>query len=241
MEIVEVLEDLGFQDVEIKVYLFLLRQGPVSQQIISDKTGILRQTIYEVMKKMELKGYVCSSLSGRRNVYYAVEPDILLNSFKNKEENFLQVLPELNKFRQNNISGFSSQNFIGIKGLKNLFNLTLSSKSVILWFCNRNMSDKIFQGFYWHNYSQKRIQNKIPIKLLIEPDNQKDWDTNKKLLRNTRRNAILDNLKSSFVVFDNNVIIYSMENENLYGLLIKNDLIKEMFGRYFNFLWKQSK
>ncbi|MBN2251675.1 MAG: hypothetical protein JW724_06350 [Candidatus Altiarchaeota archaeon] len=240
MEIESVLKEIGFRDVEIKVYLFLLKHGKASQQIISDKTSILRQTIYEVMKKMEVNGYVTSSLTGKRKEYLAVNPEIILNELKSKEDNFTKIIPLLNGLIQDE-SNYFVQNFIDIKGLKNLFNATLNSKTEILWFCNREVSDKIFQGFYWHNYSQKRLERKIKIKLLIEPDNKIDWNTNNKFLRQTKRHIFLKNIKSCFVVFEDKVLIYSQEKEHLRGVLIQDNLIKEMFNGIFEKFWKESK
>jgi HTH-type transcriptional regulator, sugar sensing transcriptional regulator len=240
MEVEKVLKEIGFQDVEIKVYLFLLKKGKSSQQVISDETGILRQTIYEVMKKMEVKGYVTSSLIGKRKEYLAINPEIILNQIKSKEENFMSIIPKLNNLMTNK-SNFFVQNFVGIKGLKNLFNMTLDSKAEISWFCNRKMSDKIFEEFYWHNYSQKRLKKKIKIKLLIEPDDKKDWNTSKEFMRQTKRSDFIKGVKSSFVIFEDKVLIYSQEEENLRGVLIQDNLIKGMFKGIFEKFWKESK
>lgn len=241
MEIKQVLESIGFEDIEAKVYLFLLKKGTVSQQIIADETGILRQTVYDTMKKMEMKGYVGRSLMKRHKVYHAIEPETILNQIKEKEEQFLEILPTLNEMKQINQVNLSSQTFIGLEGLKNLFSLTLKSQTEILWLCNKEISDRLFYGFYWHNYAKKRIEKKISIKLLIEPTPEQDWDTNKKALRETRRNKILESLSSSFVLFDDKILIYSMKEEQLQGILIQNQSIKESFESIFNLLWKIAK
>jgi sugar-specific transcriptional regulator TrmB len=240
MDIKETLKDIGFQDNEIVIYLFLLKRGSSSQQIISDEGGILRQTVYDVMKKMENKGYVTSSLVGKRKFYNAVEPEFILGQIKVKEEQFLQILPNLMSMKNNNQINLTSQIFFGVNGLRNLFDLTLSSDSEILWLCNREISDDLFQEFYWHNYSKKRIEKDIPIKLLFEPDNKKDWDTNKKEKRETRKSKFVNGLASSFVLFDDKILIYSMEEGQLQGVLIQNSVTKEMFSKIFDLLWNSS-
>jgi len=241
MEIKEVLENIGFQEIESKIYLFLLKKGPVSQQTISDETGILRQTVYDFVGKMENKGFLAHSLIEKKKIYKAIEPEILLNQIKEKQEQFSQILPSLKEMIQTNNVNLFSQTFVGLKGLRNLFSLTLSSKSEICWLCNKKISDEVFYGFYWHNYSKKRIEKKIPIKLIIEPTGDKDWNTNKKAWRETKRNNFAMDLDSSFVLFEDKVLIYSIEKENLQGVLIQNKLIKQMFEKIFNLFWKQSK
>lgn len=232
----QVLEEIGFEKNESKAYLFLLKNPESSQQDISDKTGILRQTVYDLIKKMELKGYVASSVVGKRKVYSSVEPKIILNQLKEKEEKFLQVLPSLEKLKKPSIS-LSAQTFIGMKGLKNLFNLILESKDEILWMINKELSDKIFQGYYWHNYATKRIDLKIPIKLLIEETSDKDWDSSSKVFRSTRNIKFVNGLDSSFVVFGDSIIIFSMVADELYGVYISNKSLASFFRKIFFSYW----
>ncbi len=240
MNIDRTLKEIGFEEDEIKIYLFLLKLGKSSQQSISDKTGILRQTVYDIMKKMELKGYVSQSIIGKRKIYSAIDPNILLNKIREKEDELIQIIPQLESLRNNKEVYLSSETFLDIAGLKNLFNLTLESKSGIFWFANKEISDKIFQEYYWHNYAKKRISKKIPMKLLIEPTLKKDWDTDKKSLRETRRNKMVKGMLSSFVIFDDKVIIYSMKEEQLFGVFIRNRVIKSSFENIFLNLWNKS-
>jgi sugar-specific transcriptional regulator TrmB len=58
MTIQETLKNIGFEEHEITIYLYLIKKGISSRQDISDKTGILRQTVYDIMKKMLAKGNI---------------------------------------------------------------------------------------------------------------------------------------------------------------------------------------
>jgi len=236
------LSAVGMDDTESKVYLFLLGNNASSQQTISDKTGILRQTVYDIMKKMETKGYVSITKVGKRKHYSAVPPKLLLSMLKEKEEQFLQALPELEKMSQGEQVSISSETFLGLEGLKNLFNLTLESTSEILWIANKSLYDERFQGYYWHNYAKKRIDRKIPIKLLIEPSKAKDWNTDKKVWRETRRSKLVEGLSSSFVIFDTDkVIVYSLEKGQLFGVFIQNKATKESCEKMFWEFWKSAR
>lgn len=234
------LKTIGFEEKEVEIYLFLLKKGPVSQQVISDETRILRQTVYDLSNKMEIKGYISSTIIGRRKVYSAVSPELLLKQIKEKEEEFTQIIPELNKLKQETCNVYS-ESFIGMSGLKNLINMTLDSQTDILWIANKSINDNVLQGYYWHNYAKKREENKIPIKLLIEPTNKKDWDTDIKSKRETRRSNIVKGMDSSFIMFDDNVIMYSLVGGDLFGILIKDKSIKESLEKMFYSFWKNGK
>jgi hypothetical protein len=163
-----------------------------------------------------------------------------LENLKEKEEELKQIMPKLEELKEGKIE-ITSEAFFGLEGLKNLFNLTLESKSEILWIANKSLYDKVFQGYYWHNYAQKRIEKKIPIKLLIEPIKEIDWNTNKKVWRETKRSRFVENLNSSFVIFEDKVIIYSLEEGNIFGVFIQNLSTKKSFERMFFELWIKAK
>lgn len=241
MEIKTVLKNIGFETNEIEIYLFLQKHGPSSQQVISNETGILRQTVYDVMGKMASKGFVSVSVVGKRKHYSAIDPKILLKQLQEKEDQLSQIIPALESIKRPLDLEISSESFIGLEGLKNLVNLTLESKTEILWISNKKIHDQIFQEYYWHNYAEKRAKKKIPIKLLIEPTKDKGWNVDKKLYRETRTDEYAENLKTSFVIFGEGVIIYSLQNDKLFGVIIKNNTIRESFKKLFYRLWKTSK
>jgi len=240
MEIKETLKNIGFEEHEITIFLYLIKRGTSSQQDISDKTGILRQTVYDIMKKMLTKGYISMQKIGKRKHYSSIDPKVLLNRLKEKEEELKQIIPKLGELKEGKIE-ITSEAFFGLEGLKNLFNLTLQSKSEILWIANKSLYDKTFQGYYWRNYAQKRIERKIPIKLLIEPIKETDWNTDKKVWRETKRNKFAENLTSSFVIFDDKIIIYSLEEGNIFGVFIQNISTKKSFEKMFYNLWDEAK
>lgn len=240
MDLDESLKNIGMTEKEIRVYLFLLKNGPSTQQELANKTGILRQTIYELVKLMCAKGHLSLSTEGKKKIYTAVNPITLKNKLIEAQENFEQALPFLEKIMKASLIDFSSESFIGMQGLKNLFGLTLNSKTEILWIANQKKHDAVFRDYYWENYGKKRSENKIPIKILIEPELKKYWSTDHGALRQTRMHEFVKNLNSSIVLFDDNVAIYTVDEENLSGVLIKNIFIKKMFERLFNDYWTSS-
>lgn len=241
MEIRDVLKSIGFEDQEITIYLFILKNGSSTQQEISDKNQIVRQTVYDIMKKMLAKGYVSLSKEGKKKLYTSISPEILLNRLKEKQESFEKIIPLLAKIKKEKNEVYS-ESFIGLNGLKNLFNMTLESKSEIYWAFNLENNKTILEDHYWDNYAVKRIEKKIPIKLLFEKSpKEKLYQTNKKQIRESKHNKLLSNTSTSFVLFDDKIILYTTEKDNLFGVFIKNKEIKEFLERVFMNIWKISK
>lgn len=233
------LENIGFKPIESQIYLYLLQKGPSSQQEISDNTQILRQTVYELVSKMELKGYISSSILKKRKVYSAIDPKILLNQLKEKEESFSRIIPELEKIKSIKTAIYS-ETFIGIDGLKNMFNLTLEASTDVRWLANEKTHNELFKEYYWLNYAEKRAEHKIPIKLLVNTDIKRHlWSTGKKELREVRKTLFVNNLYSSFVVFDDKVLLYSI-GKDFHGVLIQDIELKKLFESIFDNLWKDA-
>jgi len=236
------LQEIGFKQIEAEIYIYLLKKGSSSQQRVSDDTGILRQTVYDMMNKMERKGQISASKRGKRKIYSAVDPKILLSRLKEKEESFLQILPDLEKIKSMKKPEIFSESFIGIPGLKNLFNLTLLSKTEILWLANIKQHINLFKDYYWQNYALKRAEKKIPIKLMIDSKTKlKTWSTNKKLQRYAKQSDFVNNINSSFAVFDDKIIIYSLDQDQPYGVFIQNPTLKNMFEQIFMHHWNNAK
>jgi HTH-type transcriptional regulator, sugar sensing transcriptional regulator len=239
MTLGEELTKIGLNSKEAKLYLELLAHGPLTQQELSNNTGILRQTVYDMMPNMENKGYVSFTVSGKRKYYSAIDPKTLVSNMKSTIDQFSSHLSEFSKITSQSMP--SSHTFVGIKGLKNFFSQSLESKSEILWTINKSFADKIFYGYYWHNYAQKRIDKRIPIRLLIESTKDRDWDTDKSVKRMTRRHGMMNNELTSFLVYDNVVIIFSQQEENLNGTAIKDIIIADFFKKVFEKFWSEAK
>lgn len=242
MEINDALENIGMEPTEIKIYIYLLKNGSCTKQKISDKNSIVRQTVYEVVNKMLTKGFVSCSMTERRKIYSAVPPEMLLDRLKEKEEQLKQAIPQLIKFQGKHQETFV-ESFIGAKGFKNLISLMLRSKTELLWFASEEINKMVFEEYYHENFVVKRVEAKIPLKLLTYGSNKvRLWQSDKNNLREVRLLKMAENIKSSsFVVFEDKVIIFSFDKDNLFGILIKNTIVQGMFKEIFLDYWKKSK
>ena len=191
---------------------------------------------------MEEKGLVSSTITGKRKVYSALDPDILLRRFEDMKNDLKDAVSALKDKKSLSKYKIHHESFLGLQGIKNLFKLALNSKTEQLWFAEYEIHKEIFQGAYWDNFALKRIDKNISLKLLIDKNPQlKNWKSSKKHLRETRVNSDIKDIKSSFVTFDDKTIIYSIEKDNLYGIFIQNKHMAEMYKQIFNILWKYSK
>ncbi len=236
-----VLESLGLDKVEISIYLLLLQKGALSQQEIAETTGLLRQTVYDRIRRLESKGTISRTNKESKPLFLAIEPRIFLEQLKEKEEEFKEILPKLEALKTNDLNQTSSSSFTGLKALKKLMQLTLTTKKEILWIANKKISDEIFSEHFWLNYATRRNELQIPINLLIESTKDKGWKTNKKEKRFVKTHSFVKEQKSSIVIFGEEIILYTALNGTYNGTHIKDKNLAIFFKRLFERLWKEGK
>jgi sugar-specific transcriptional regulator TrmB len=82
---IKALEGLGLTEYEIKAYLSLLESGSLTAAEVSKHSGVPYSKVYEVLRRLEDKGWVESD-KGRPAKYYSRDPKLALNSLKMKLE-----------------------------------------------------------------------------------------------------------------------------------------------------------
>lgn len=80
------LQQLGFGDKEIAVYLCVLENGKLSASAVSRITKINRTTVYSVSKELMKKGVIVEDLGGTNRYYTALPIEELRNIYKIQED-----------------------------------------------------------------------------------------------------------------------------------------------------------
>ena len=97
------LRELGLSEYESLAYLALLSKGWASPREVSEATGIPYTKVYDVLKRLERKGWI-RSLSERPATYIARRPEEVLSEikrrFESKVEETLSCLKELEERRE---------------------------------------------------------------------------------------------------------------------------------------------
>ncbi|MEM0074949.1 MAG: helix-turn-helix domain-containing protein [Nitrososphaerota archaeon] len=91
---VEALQKLGLSDYEIKAYISLLQYGAQTAAEVSRHSSVPYSKVYEVLGRLETKGWVESDVS-RPSKYYPKSPDAALQSFRLQRENEYKMYEEI--------------------------------------------------------------------------------------------------------------------------------------------------
>lgn len=240
-KIKDILSSVGLDEVEISIYLLLLQKRGLSQQEIAENTGLLRQTVYDRIRRLESKGVISRTNKDSKPLFLAINPQVFLEQLKEKEEQIKKILPSLEALKSTSENQTNSSTFTGLKALKKLMQLTLIAKNEIFWIANKKISDEIFSEHFWLNYAARRNELQIPINLLIEPTVSEGWKTNKKEKRFVKTHPFVKEQQSAIVVFGEQVILYTALNETYNGTHIEDKNLANFFKSLFEKLWKEGK
>ncbi|MFH7835201.1 MAG: TrmB family transcriptional regulator [Candidatus Aenigmatarchaeota archaeon] len=98
-KLIHTLQELGLATNEAKVYITLLTIGASSATEISRSSGIPQPRIYDIMSRLEKKGFIEIIHYGKRRKYQAVNPELALNrlmeDYNSACDSFLKNLKKL--------------------------------------------------------------------------------------------------------------------------------------------------
>jgi len=246
----KVLEKVGLNKREIKVYLALLKLGTTTSKAIIEKTSFHRQIVYDVLETLIEKGLVSFVIESNRKHFKASDPNQFINFFnkkqqeiENQKKEFKNIVPELEKLR-NKVSEIQEATvFRGVKGIKTLLNDMLNSKEVF----TIGSSDLEAEAFKYHlefnipQFHKIREQKKIFFKVLLS----EEWkprvrELNK--MKYTESKALPKEFTSNFSIniYENKVSMILWGSQP-FGILVKSQEISDAQRKYFNILWKIGK
>ncbi len=97
----DILKSLYFDEKESELYLALLELSPASVTELLKKTMIERRTIYDVLERLIQKGYVSYFEEDNTRMFQPLEPELLLQELKEKQEQLKQILPQMRALQKN--------------------------------------------------------------------------------------------------------------------------------------------
>ena len=245
----EELRLLGLNEIDIKVYLVLLRLGEASAAEIANTSEIPRSSIYDMLERLQQEGLVSSITKDFKKYFSAADPKIIVENLEYKKDKIKNILPKLEEIRHEKPEGkINTEVYEGSRGLQTILNMILEEKEMFVVGASR-LSGKILPFFIpkWH---KERIKRKITITIIYNDtkeirDSLKKEETKKMLgIPKYWKYKFLNIHYSSplmTIVTGNKTALINWVKENPSVVLIKSKDIAETYKRYIQKLWKLAK
>ncbi|MFH1072312.1 MAG: helix-turn-helix domain-containing protein, partial [Nanoarchaeota archaeon] len=132
------LEKAGLTKNQAALYLILLKIGPSSVGAIVKEMDIARISCYDVLSRLQSKGLVTHVLFKGRQLFAAVDPQVLLKALQEKERRAGEdvqalrgILPELEHLAREKKEGQDAAVYKTREGIKSVFELRIKERKVI--------------------------------------------------------------------------------------------------------------
>lgn len=235
-----ILEDLGFTNTEIKIYLALLELGKGGAGAIIAKTGLQNSVTHMTLNRLLEKGLVSYIKIGRFREYYPQDPKTIITIIEKKKNKFEQLLPEI-LAKQKIIEKNEAKIFKGLKGLKSaLYEMIDDAKEgdeyLFFSFFTENPDDFNEVYDFYKEFEKDRERFGITIKG-VSPASIKDKFAGRK----TENFVFVDfPIPLNISIFRDKVLMTPWEEEQTTFLLYSRQLA-ESFRSYFYSIWGANK
>ncbi|MEK6840585.1 MAG: helix-turn-helix domain-containing protein [Nanoarchaeota archaeon] len=173
----KILNQIGLNNSEIRVYFALLELDESSVGPIIEKAKVQDSKIYSILEKLIEKGLVSFIIKNNVKHFQASNPKNLLSILKEKEMSISEqkreleenILPIIEKRRKSKEEKQEANVYEGFEGLKSAFNLILDTldkgEEYLVFMLGESLTDKDVITFF-QNYHKKRIESGIKARLI---------------------------------------------------------------------------
>jgi len=158
---IAILEQLGIDDKQTKVYLAALELGSATVQELSNKSSVKRTSIYNFLEEMEDFGLVTKIKEGKHTLLIAQDPNLLLQKAKDQVQNLNQLLPELLGVFNRPGNKPKVKYYKGIKGLERAYEDLIETGETVYGFSDYEKMFDVMDNKYLQNFPPRRAKKKI--------------------------------------------------------------------------------
>jgi len=238
----QVLEELGLNRNEAKVYLAILETGASFAGPVSREAGINRRSVYDATKQLIEKGLVSYVLIKGKKQFQPSNPERLMEILKDRETDLLEIMPGLQSVFSKAKEKIEVEVFNGKEGIKSVLNDILFSRPGEVLDITSGATTIVLPYFIeqWH---RKRIKAGISMKLLMN-----NTKIGRKRGRELARMKLMTvrylpegfETPSHIYIYGNKVAISIWVLDHPFGIIIENGEVRKRFTEFFEWFWRMS-
>ncbi len=241
MDIEKILQQVGLNDREAKVYLAALELGSSTVFPIAQKAEIKRTYCYDILADLQKKGLVYFIEKNNRRRYTAENPNKIAEMMKLKLDDFKAILPDLRAIYNNKPDKPKVRYYEGKEGVLSIYQEILKAKPKELDAISSPNKIEAAIGAEFADYLKKIIDTGIISRDLITKDssNPKTLSALSKPQQQIRFLPDSISLKTDTMMFDNKLVMISY-SDDIHAIVVESSAIVETQKALFEILWRTS-
>ena len=246
METEKIIQQLGLNEREAKIYLATLELGGETIKRIAEKASLERTGTYYLIEGLIEKGLMSRSFRGKRKIYLASEPKKLVGLEEERLKNLKEILPNLEAITNLKKPKPNIRCYEGKEGLRELYEDTLNTlkklpekdRELLVYAA----AESVYALFPEHTkeFIEKRIRYKIRIRWIApDTDFAKTFLKDRKEALRELRIVQQDKFKfeTEMDIYAGKIALYGLK-EDLIGVIIEHPAIAKTQREIFNLAWE---
>jgi len=244
------IQSLGLNKKEAKVYLASLRLGPNAAGKIAKIAGLKRTTTYFVLEQLKEKGIVSIKKTKKVILYSVVSPKIILERIKRQKNNLENALPELEKLYKEQLHKPKIETFEGLEGVRQVYQdmeKYLSTPEGIMYF---GSVAHFFEPEYYdlqENWARLSKNKKNKSREILNSSEVNRLEYFKVVWQSKNPNFQVRLMPKGINMFNNDngiygnkLAIFSLQKE-IFVVVIESEDIAQAYRNFFELAWRQAK
>ena len=237
----DILKQIGLTEYETEMYLALLRHGQISAYELAEKTGLYRQATCDALNRLIEKGYVSSVKEGKKQLFKAMNPQIILEFLNEKIESYKQILPELVQINESSkqpliVETYKGKTVVRI-ALRDIINsLKEKGGEVLCTAVDESVPFSQYQTIC-DQYERDMLHYRIKERVLIKEGTKGIFQTGTSKYKKIQAKFFNQN---PIQIYGDNVQIIVWGNPD-YLIIIRNKGVAESYRKQFELLWQIAK
>lgn len=244
MNIIQQLEEFGFNGKKALLYSVLLRVQAGSASELAKAAGLKRTTVYDLLDEFVAEGLAVVGFSGRKRIYTALQPENLQLRLERQKSLLDDLLPNLNMLFNHTSKIPRVRYYEGVKGVRQFHDELLQTpKKEYFYFGSMSSVVGVVGRRYLKSFVRKRVEQKIWAHAIRIREQEIDESLLLPGDEHYRQVRYISLPKSEKVVnmtlFDDKIAITASIEEN-YALIIESRELFTLTKVIWNYLWESA-
>ncbi len=235
------LMDAGLTHKQSAVYLASLQLGPSKVPEIAREAEMKRTTVYGIVDELAALGLMQQSYKGKRKLYKAEDPSVILDMLEDKKKRVSEIVPELSEMFITHNARPKVTFFEGREGVKKIYDDALDCKSKEIKEVVRvRQHNEVVGDAFIKEFIKKRIARGIVARNLhpksgdlYTAERGMESPVLKRYVRYLPPNVFY---AAMIMIYDHKVAMISSKAEN-FGFIIESKEFSNTLSAYFDFMW----
>ena len=247
----ELLQEIGLNKSEAKIYLTLLEIGPTTTGPLMNKAQVSTSKIYGILERLIEKGLVSFIIQSKTKYYQAAPPETLQDYMSEKEAQLEKQKEKIKKFTNELKIRYSKKDkmqeariFLGWKGVKTAYNLIieiLHAGSEFIGFVQPTTEEERREvKLFYQQYHKKRLERRYRTRLISSESLRTVFEKEPYSSFQRFNVRYAKNCPSGLVIFGDNILITAFEKKPV-AVVIRSEQIAQSYRNLFYEMWKAAR